>query len=230
MQGASRRLLLRIYQRLRRRNGHLGWWPGSSPLEIAIGAILTQNTRWQNVAQAITTLKREQLLSFTALKRVRHKRLARTIYSSGYYNQKAIKLKSFIAYIDKNFGGSCKRMAKQPLEKLRPALLQISGIGKETADSILLYALNKPIFVVDAYTARICRRLGLVDNALPKQMAKAYDPLQQLFMQALPKDVALYNDYHAQFVRLGNQICLKQPKCAHCCLNSLCVYAKGNQG
>jgi len=167
-------MLLKLYQTLFHHFGPQGWWPGETPLEVAVGAILTQNTNWQNVAQAIARLKAADLLSVPALWQVSPEALADQIRPAGYYLLKAQRLKNFINYLVDRYDGAMTRLALQPLELLRPELLAINGIGPETADSILLYALAKPIFVVDAYTHRIFSRHGLVAGPY------AYDHLQGL--------------------------------------------------
>jgi endonuclease-3 related protein len=204
-----------IYEILRARFGHLDWWPGDSPFEIIVGAILTQNTAWKNVEKAIAKLKQEKTLSVSAMRRIPLFRLAELIRSSGYFNQKAIKLKTFVAFLDEHYGGSISRMAKAPIEELRPRLLGIRGIGPETADSILLYALNKPIFVIDAYTKRILYRHFYFDKE------PTYHEAQELFENNLPPDLELFNDFHGQIVAVGHHYCKPTPKCEGCPLQHL---------
>jgi len=150
--------------------------------------------------------------------------LAQLIRPSGYYNQKAKKLKNFVNYLKQNYGGSISKMSGQDLFALRENLLEINGIGMETADSILLYAMNKPIFVVDAYTKRIFTRLGLIDQGWK------YPQIQDFFMKRLPKSIELYNDFHAQIVILGKEICRKRPGCPICPIIYICDHGKSIAG
>ncbi len=204
-----------IYERLMKSLGSQGWWPGDTQLEIIIGAILTQNTAWTNVSKAIDNLKKEKMLNVKDLKKIHIKKLASLIRSAGYYNIKAKRLKNFINFLIRNYQGGLKEMFNQDYLKLRPQLLQINGIGEETADSILLYAGCKPIFVVDAYTKRIFSRLGLIaENS-------NYDEIQSLFMDNLEKDVKLFNEYHALLVNLGKNICKVRPVCKICPLRDI---------
>ena len=210
---ASRRELMQIYRRLYRYYGDLDWWPGDSPLEISVGAILTQNTAWTNVEKAIKRLKEARSLSVRALRRLPHKRLAHLIQSAGYFNVKARRLKNFISFLQNRYGGSLRKMFRQEASRLREDLLSVNGIGPETADSILLYAGKQPLFVIDAYTKRILSRHGV----LPYE--KSYDDFQRLFMKHLPADTPFYNQYHAMFVNIGKDFCRSRPLCASCPLN-----------
>jgi endonuclease-3 related protein len=204
-----------IYQLLRERFGHRDWWPGDTTLEIIIGAILTQNTAWSNVEKAITNLKAQKALSVRRLREVAEKDLAEWVRSSGYFNQKAKKIKAFIAFLDAKYSGSLAKLRKASLAELRHELLEINGIGPETADSILLYALGKPVFVVDAYTRRIFRRHFYFDHE------PSYHETQERFEAECPPDVALYNDFHAQIVAVGNRFCKPKPRCEGCPLAHL---------
>ncbi|MGB8991582.1 MAG: endonuclease III domain-containing protein [Desulfobaccales bacterium] len=203
-------LLTELYDTLWEAWGPQDWWPGDTPFEVAVGAILTQNTNWGNVAQAITALKREELLTPQALHDLPESELARLIRPAGYYNVKARRLKNFLDFLANDYQYSMAHMADADLERLRPALLGVKGIGPETADSILLYALDKPTFVVDAYTFRILSRHGLILEAC------SYEELRQLFMEHLPPDVPIYQEYHALLVRLGKDWCRPQPRCPDC--------------
>jgi len=203
-------LLTELYDTLWEAWGPQGWWPGDTPFEVAVGAILTQNTNWGNVAQAITALKREELLTPQALHDLPESELARLIRPAGYYNLKARRLKNFLDFLANDYQYSMAHMADADLERLRPALLGVKGIGPETADSILLYALDKPTFVVDAYTFRILSRHGLILEAC------SYEELRQLFMEHLPPAVPIYQEYHALLVRLGKAWCRPQPRCPDC--------------
>jgi len=203
-------LLQELYQRLWEVWGPQGWWPGDTPFEVAVGAILTQNPNWGNVARAITALKDQDLLTPQALHELPEPELAHLIRPPGYYNLKARRLKNFLDFLANHYGHSMARLAAADLASLRPALLSIKGVGPETADSILLYALAKPTFVVDAYTCRILSRHGLIAEGC------AYEELRQLFMEHLPAQVPLYQEYHALLVRLGKEGCRPQPRCATC--------------
>ena len=203
-------LLQELYQRLWEAFGPQKWWPADTPFEVAVGAILTQNTNWGNVARAIAALKGQELLTPHALHELPEIELARLIRPAGYYNLKARRLKNFLDFLANRYGNSMERLAAADLESLRPALLSIKGVGPETADSILLYALAKPTFVVDAYTFRILSRHGLIAEGC------AYEELRQLFMEHLPAQVPLYQEYHALLVRLGKEWCRPQPRCATC--------------
>ena len=199
-----------LYDRLFQAFGPQGWWPGETPFEVALGAILTQNTNWGNVARVLQTLKDRGLLDPVALARMDPAELAAILRPAGYYNLKAARVRNFLAFLREHAGGSLERLAAKPLEELRPALLAVKGIGRETADSILLYALHKPTFVVDAYTFRILSRHDLVPDSL------SYEELRRLFMDHLPADVPLYQEFHALLVRLGKEFCRPRPRCVGC--------------
>lgn len=202
--------LLDIYTILLENLGHQHWWPADTAEEVIFGAILTQNITWKNVEQAIENLRQHRKLSFRALADTDEKELAELIRSSRYANQKARALKRFAAYFGEAYQYSIKRMAKQPLPRLREALLQQYGIGPETADSILLYALEKPVFVIDIYTKRIFSRHGFLT------IETKYGLFQNLFMENLPEDVRLFNEYHALIVKTGNLFCKPTPRCDAC--------------
>lgn len=198
-----------------RHYGLLHWWPGETPFEVMVGAILTQNTAWTNVEKAIANLKREDLLHPEKLYRLSPKKLARLIKPAGYFNVKTKRLKNFLKFFLEECGGNVALLRKQSSETLREKLLAVNGIGPETADSILLYALEKPIFVIDAYTKRILSR-----HFLGPQNAD-YHPLQKFFMSHLKPDVPHYNEYHAQLVNIGKDFCKKKPRCGECPLRGL---------
>ncbi|OPX21101.1 MAG: endonuclease [Desulfobacca sp. 4484_104] len=202
--------LQNLYQRLWEVFGPQGWWPGDSPFEVAVGAILTQNTNWHNVARVIAQLKQTEQLAPLRLMEIGEAELAQILRPVGYYNLKARRLKNFLDFLFFYYQGSVENMAAASLENLRPALLSIKGIGPETADSILLYALEKPTFVVDAYTFRICHRHDLVNDPC------SYEDLRQLFMAQLPPEVPLFKEYHALLVRLGKEFCRPKPRCELC--------------
>ncbi len=195
--------------------GHRKWWPGDTPLEIIVGAILTQNTAWQNVEKAIGNLKTNRALSIPRLRDVDETQLAEWLRPSGYYNQKAKKIKAFIVFLDRHYGGSISRMSQAPLACLRGELLKVKGIGPETADSILLYALGKRVFVIDAYTKRIFTRHHYFTGE------PSYHEAQKFFEEECPPDVDLYNDFHAQIVATGNRYCKPTPRCEGCPLEQL---------
>lgn len=187
------------------------WWPAESPFEVMVGAILTQNTNWLNVEKAIRNLKAQRLLRAESIFRLNKKKLAKLIKPAGYYNIKTVRLKNFLGFFIRKYNGSIKKINRKRADLLRRELLKINGVGPETADSILLYALNKPVFVVDAYTKRILLRHKLIqENA-------GYDEVQSLFRQRLKRDAALFNEYHALLVRLGKDFCLSSnPRCSQC--------------
>ena len=214
--GATRRELAAVYRILLRRRGHAGWWPGETPFEVCLGAILTQNTAWTNVEKALGNLRSRELLSFEALSALPTEELAPLLRSSGYFNVKARRVKAFLAFLGREFGGKVEAMAGEETAALRSKLLEVDGIGRETADSIALYAAGLPLFVVDAYTRRIFARLGFIRGD------ESYDEIQRFFMQRLPADAALFNDYHAQIVLLGKDVCRTFPRCGFCPLERRC--------
>jgi len=198
------------YRRLFKQYGPQHWWPGSGPFEVIVGAILTQNTAWQNVEQAIRNLKEAGLLTPAALLRIPTRKLARLIRPSGYFNIKAARLKEFIRFLFDEYGGSVRRMFKEDPACLRKKLLNVKGVGPETADSILLYAGGFPVFVVDAYTRRVFHRHGLAHRKMD------YHDLQALIISALPKDPSLFNEFHALIVKVGKEHCGREPDCEGC--------------
>jgi len=205
------RSLLIIYDLLYAKFGPRHWWPGDTNLEIILGAILTQNTAWANVEKAIKNIKRAKVLSVSRLSGISEKNLARLIKPSGYYNIKANRIKNFLRFLNARYGGSIDKMFKSRLYKLREELLAVKGIGRETADSILLYAGNKPVFVVDSYTKRVFSRHGLINEDAD------YEEAQSLFMDNLEKDKGLFNEFHALIVELGKSVCKsKKPLCGMC--------------
>jgi len=204
-----------IYNRLFDRYGPQHWWPGETPFEVVIGAILTQSTAWTNVEKAIDNLKAANALDPESLHKISTGELAALIRPSGYYNAKALKLKTFIDRLHDSYGGNLDRLFELDTNDLRQELLSIHGIGLETADSILLYAAHRPVFVIDAYTKRIIGRLGLATES------DSYETFQRLFMGNLKHGEGLFNEYHALFVRHGKEVCRKVPKCDDCCLAGL---------
>jgi endonuclease-3 related protein len=212
--------LAAVFDRLYGYYGPQGWWPGDTRIEICVGAILTQNTSWQNVERAICALKGAGLLSMEGLVRVDPDQLAQLIRPAGYYNLKSKRLKSFLDWIGKNFDGSFERMFAGEWQMLRNELLKCNGIGPETCDSILLYAGGKPTFVVDSYTRRLFYRLGF----LPEDAG--YDQTRDLFMEQLPPDSQLYNEYHALIVAHCKQFCTKKTACQGCLFLDACKFFK----
>ncbi|MBI4556228.1 MAG: endonuclease III domain-containing protein [Candidatus Hydrogenedentes bacterium] len=208
-------ILRKVYQRLAAYYGPTGWWPGDTPFEIAVGAVLTQNTAWTNVEKAIANLKRARLLSPRKILECPPNQLEEALRPSGYFRIKAKRLRSFCVFLVERYGGSMKRLAKRPLPELRDELLAVDGIGPETADDILLYACERPVFVVDAYTRRILSRHGWVEPNI------SYDDLQDLFEKRLPADVHLFKEFHGLIVWTGKDFCRRNPKCQGCPLEPL---------
>ncbi len=187
------------------------WWPGRTAFEVVVGAILTQNTAWRNVEAAIGNLRRERLLSSAAIEAVPLRRLERLVRPSGYFRQKARKLKAFCAFLRNQYRGSLKRMFAAPTTVLREQLLGIWGIGPETADSILLYAGEHPVFVVDAYTKRLLARHGWADET------QTYEDVRWMFERQFPGETKRFNEFHALIVQAGKRFCRKsEPNCSEC--------------
>ncbi|MFQ5839119.1 MAG: endonuclease III domain-containing protein [Candidatus Methylomirabilales bacterium] len=206
-----RRRLMQLYHLMFHHFGPRGWWPGRGPFEVIVGAILTQNTAWRNVAKAISNLRATRVLSPARLRALPRERLEEQIRPAGYFRVKAKRLRHFLTWLENRHGGNVTRMFRQDSAGLRRELLAISGIGPETADSILLYAGGHAWFVVDAYTKRILIRHGLL------QPDATYAETQTLFMGHLPQDVQLYNEYHALLVAVGKTYCRpRDPRCTEC--------------
>ncbi len=212
------RTLQEVFQRLLAAYGPQRWWPGETPFEVIVGAILTQSTAWTNVEKAIANLKSADALDPRAIQRIPPTELARLIRPSGYYNAKARKLKAFVERLCAEHDGDLDKLFEIDTDSLRRELLSIHGIGDETADSIVLYAANRPVFVIDAYTRRIVDRLGL------SPQRDTYAAYQALFADNLTPDEKLFNEYHALLVRHGKDVCRKSPRCDGCCLRPLCRY------
>jgi endonuclease-3 related protein len=208
--------LMGIYRRLLAEYGPQHWWPAETPFEVIIGAILTQSTAWTNVEKAIRNLKAAGALTPSALRCLSRDELAQLIRPCGYYNTKAVKLKAFVSWLGESYGDSLERLFADDIRPLREKLLAVHGIGEETADSIILYAAGKPVFVIDAYTKGIIGRIGLMPSDA------GYTAYQAFFMLALPADTQLFNEYHALLVCLGKNVCRKRPLCAGCCLADIC--------
>ncbi|MBI3036027.1 endonuclease III domain-containing protein [Candidatus Woesearchaeota archaeon] len=227
--------LLGAYNNLSQYFGPQHWWPvtpkgklcpeysggprnDKQKLEVCFGAILTQNTSWKNVEKAIIELNKNSLIDVNKINKIENKKLARIIKSSGYHNQKAKKLKNFCSFLLNSYDGKLSLLFRNGIEKLRNELLSVNGIGPETADSIILYAAKKPVFVIDAYTKRIMGRIGYREQT--------YESLQELFMQKLQNSEKLFNECHALLVELGKNICKKSPLCEECPLSNHCGYFK----
>lgn len=213
--GRKGKILIEMYERLLRTVGPRHWWPGESPFEVIVGAILTQNTSWTNVEKAIDNLKKAGILSPLGIRGLERDELSQAIRPSGFYRLKASRLKRFVDFFYDEFAGDMSRMRSQDLESLRERLLKVNGIGPETADSILLYALEKPIFVVDAYTKRIFSRHDLISERW------GYGEVQDMVMGELGRDVGIYNEFHALLVFLGKSWCRRIPHCGGCPLEGL---------
>jgi endonuclease III related protein len=202
-----------VYRKLSERYGPQHWWPALGPFEVIVGAILTQSTAWTNVEKAVANLRAAGRLSAAALHDLPEPDLAALIRPCGYYNVKARRLKAFVTWFNEGYGGDLGRMFSGDTATLRRELLGVYGIGEETADSILLYAGGRPVFVIDAYTRRTFRRLGLAPAP------DSYAAFQAMFMENLPADPRLFNEYHALLVRLGKEACRQSPRCTACPLH-----------
>ncbi len=202
--------LLELHDRLLAAFGPQRWWPGETPLEVLVGAVLTQNTNWGNVERAIANLKDRDLLSLAALRGLPLAELASLIRPAGYYNLKADRLRNLLDLLHEHHGDDWEGVFALPLMAARQRLLAAKGVGPETADSILLYAGGRPSFVIDAYTFRVLTRHGLGRDL-------DYHGLRDLFMASLPPAAPLYNEFHALLVRLGKDHCKKsRPLCENC--------------
>ncbi len=201
---------MEIFDLLLNYYGPRNWWPAETDLEMMVGAILTQNTNWKNVEKAIENLKRTNILSLNALHSITPEELAQEIRPAGYYNIKANRLKNLINFIYDTYDGNMNILLGDKTPALRQKLLSVNGIGPETADSILLYAANRPSFVIDAYTYRILNR-----HCMCEEQA-SYQELQDLFMDNLPEDSSLFNEFHALIVETGKDFCRKKPLCEKC--------------
>jgi endonuclease-3 related protein len=207
--------IIEIYHKLYHAFGPQHWWPGDSPFEIAVGAVLTQNTNWINVEKAVENLKTKMVFNAKSIHELKTEKLASFIKPAGYFNVKAKRLKAFIHFLMNDYHGSMKRMKNENMDILRTKLLHVHGIGPETADSILLYALDKPVFVIDAYTKRSLSRHNII------RYDESYERVQDLFHTILKRDSELFNEYHALFVRLGKTFCRNKPMCDGCPLEDM---------
>jgi len=208
-------ILVRVYQKLYDAFGPQQWWPAQTKFEMMVGAVLTQNTNWGNVEKALANLKQHAMLSPQALHKLPVSKLSQLIRPAGYFNVKAKRLKNFVAFFMMEYKGKLKNMVQEDFLVLRKKLLSVNGIGPETADSILLYACDKPVFVIDAYTKRFLYRHNLIERD------EDYHVVQDLFMKALPHDFSMFNEYHALIVRLGKDYCRPKPACEECPLNNV---------
>ena len=213
--GRKGKILVEMYESLMHTVGPRYWWPGESPFEVIVGAILTQNTSWANVEKAIDNLKKAGILNPLGIRGLDGDELAQIIKPSGFYRLKASRLKRFVDFFCDEFDGNMSRMRSQDLGSLRERMLKVDGIGPETADSILQYALGKPIFVVDAYTRRIFSRHNLISEKW------SYEEVQDMVMGELRRDVGIYNEFHALLVFLGKSWCRRIPRCDGCPLEGL---------
>ncbi|MCL6638933.1 MAG: endonuclease III domain-containing protein [Firmicutes bacterium] len=200
----------------------MGWWPAETPFEVCVGAILTQNVAWRNVVKAIAALREEGLLSIEAIHRAPLEKIAPLVRPTRYFNQKARRLKDFCSLLAEHYEADLNKLFALPVPELRRRLLGIRGIGKETADSIILYAAEKPVFVVDSYTSRIFSRLGIIPDRW------GYDRIQSFFTRNLPESVELFNQYHALIDGAGHYYCSATPRCGKCPLAELCKNNKKN--
>lgn len=214
-------LLLEVFQRLYGRYGPQGWWPAQSKFEVIVGAVLTQAITWAGVERAIENMRAAGVFSLEGLTETPVEELAQLVKPCLYYNVKAGKLKAFAAHLWRHHKGDLEAFLSQDALALRQELLSIYGIGEETADDILLYAAERPFFVIDAYTRRIVRRLGMAPAR------EDYRSFQGLFHRGLPRDAPLFNEYHALLDRHAKESCRKRPLCSSCCLLELCPTGEG---
>ena len=213
----TRQDLMAVFERLHSAYGPRNWWPADGPFEVIAGAILTQNTAWRNVQKALGNMQEAGLWSFQALQQADRGSLAEVIRPSGYYNTKARKLQEFASVVIEDFDGSVEALLALDIPELRQRLLEIWGIGEETADDIVLYAAGKPSFVIDTYTRRIVDRIGW------KTGGAKYVDYQRLFADLLPADAPLFNEFHALLDAHGSRTCKKSPHCHGCPLQDLCL-------
>ena len=212
----TREKLLDVYERMLGSYGPQHWWPGETRFEVMVGAILTQAAAWTNVEKAIANLRAAGALSPRALRELPETELASLVHPSGYYNAKARKLKALAEFLGERFGDDLEAMVEQADDSLRAELMRVHGIGEETADDIMLYAMGVPAFVVDAYTKRVFARLGLAPDGGPNSVYR------DLFTENLPRDPELFGEYHALIVHHGRETCRKNPECRRCCLLQVC--------
>jgi len=212
--------LMSIYNRLLNEQGHQGWWPADGAFEVAVGAVLTQNTSWRGASKAVQNLISAGKLDPHKIHRMRPETLARLLVPAGYFNLKARRLKSLVKFLLDRSDGDPSVLIREDLQVIRDDMLDVWGVGPETVDSILLYACGHCVFVVDAYTRRIFSRLGMFEENA------SYEEMRSFFEKHLEKDVELFKDYHAQIVRLGHEKCRPKPLCSECCLRGICPHAE----
>ena len=215
MMASTNQTLMGIYNLLLSYFGRQNWWPAETELEMMVGAILTQNTNWNNVEKAILNLKEKSLLSIEKLSQIPDPMLAELIRPAGYYNLKVKRLKNLIHFIVDRYQGDIQNLFSLHAETIREELLTVKGVGLETADSIVLYGAGRPVFVVDTYTHRIVTRHGLIEEEA------GYHDVHSFFMENLSHDVELFKEFHALIVKTGKYFCRKKPRCFECPLNSL---------
>ena len=213
---------LSIYQTLLSHYGSSDWWPAKTPFEVVVGAILTQNTNWNNVEKAIANLRQADALTLAPILNLDREDLEQLIRPSGFFRQKAERLQLFCHYLQDHHRGSFENLFDQELDLVREELLRLKGVGPETADSILLYAGKLPSFVVDTYTTRLFGRLALLSGK------EKYHEVRDLFMSGLPEDIQLYNEYHALIITHGKNFCRKKPACQNCPCADICLYKQQN--
>jgi len=214
-------MLIKIYDKLLNHFGNQGWWPADSRFEVIVGAILTQQTSWKNVEKSIMNLKENNVLEPKKLFNLSIKKLESLVKPSGFFKVKTKRLRSFLEFFIENYDGDLNKIFELPLKDLRQNLLSVHGIGPETCDSIILYAGDKPVFVVDAYTIRLCERYPIIRS-------KKYEEVREFFENNLPKDVNLFKEFHALIVELGKNYCKTKPMCEKCPLNEGCKHEISN--
>ncbi|ENN95870.1 endonuclease III [Methanocaldococcus villosus KIN24-T80] len=211
-------MIYKIYKLLLNHYGYQNWWPAESRYEVVVGVILTQNTSWKNVEKAIKNLKAKNLLDEEKILNISMNELKELIKPAGFYNIKSERLKEITSFIVNNYGSTENMyLSKEPMKVLREKLLNVKGIGKESADSILLYALDRPSFVVDTYTKRLFNRLGILNS-------EDYEYIKRIFEENIPKDLKVYKEYHALIVEHCKTVCKKKPKCNKCFLKDICLF------
>ena len=218
MQEPTRGQLLKLYHQLKTAYGSQAWWPADTPFEVILGAILVQSTAWRNVVKAIDNLRAANLLTPSRLGAISQTELEELVRPSGYFRVKAKKVRAFVTHLQAHHNYRLDSLFAADVFTLREELLSIYGIGNETADSIILYAAEKPVFVIDSYTHRLLSRLGWIAGKYD------YGKLQAIFMNALPHDVRLFNEFHALIDRHGSRICRKAPRCEACVLRDECPF------
>ncbi len=214
----SATIVNRVYRQMFRRYGPRHWWPADSKFEVIVGAILTQNTNWKNVERALNNLKRAGVLDPDSILAAHHERLATWLRPSGYFNIKSKRLRNICGWLVNN--GGFRELQQMRTPALRNALLSVHGVGRETADDILLYAFNRPVFIIDAYTRRIFSRLGFI------QGNEDYDVIRRLFESNMARRLSDYKEYHALIVLHGKTVCRPAPDCEQCCINKLCAFSR----